>query len=79
MQAALLAGLPQAPSLYDPILYPQAALARRAKVLKALYDNGAISYDRYQAALRDTSLHLKPGACTRGSASRTSSATCATS
>ena len=24
MQAALLAGLPQAPSLYDPILYPEA-------------------------------------------------------
>jgi penicillin-binding protein 1A len=61
MQAALLAGLPQAPSLYDPIVYPQAALARRAEVFKALYDTGAISYDRYQAALRDTSLHLKPG------------------
>ena len=61
MQAALLAGLPQAPSLYDPILYPQAALARRADVLEALYDNGDISYDRYQSALRDTSLHLKPG------------------
>ncbi len=29
MQAALLAGLPQAPSLYDPILHPDAALARR--------------------------------------------------
>jgi penicillin-binding protein 1A len=61
MQAAVLAGLPQAPSLYDPILNPQAAFARRANVLEALYTTGAISYGRYQAALRDTSLHLKPG------------------
>ncbi len=30
-------------------------------MLEALYTNGDISYDRYQAALRDTSLHLKPG------------------
>ena len=33
IQAALLAGLPQAPSLYDPVLHPEAALARRAEVL----------------------------------------------
>jgi len=61
MQAALLAGLPQAPSLYDPILHADDAFARRAEVLKALYTNGAVSFDRYQAALRDRSLHLKPG------------------
>ena len=30
-------------------------------MLEALYTTGAISYDRYQSALRDTSLHLKPG------------------
>jgi penicillin-binding protein 1A len=61
MQSALLAGLPQAPSLYDPILHPDQALERRAVVLKALYDNGDISVFRYQAGLRDRSLHLKPG------------------
>jgi penicillin-binding protein 1A len=61
MQAALLAGLPQAPSLYDPILHPDAARARRAVVLKALYDNGDISLGTYEAALADRSLHLKPG------------------
>ncbi len=61
IESATLAGLPQAPSLYDPILYPAAALARRAEVLKALYGNGDISLDRYQAALHDPSLHLKPG------------------
>ena len=37
MEAALLAGLPQAPSLYDPILHPEAAFARRRdEVLKAM-------------------------------------------
>ncbi len=61
MEASLLAGLPQAPSLYDPILHPKAALARRAEVLKALLDNGDISADRYTTAIADSSLHVKPG------------------
>ena len=39
-QAALLAGLPQAPSIYDPFHNPQAALARRAEVLRAMLDDG---------------------------------------
>src|SRR5262249_47560896 len=61
MQAALLAGLPQAPSLYDPVLNPEAALARRAEVLNALYASNDISLDQLTAALQDRSLHLKPG------------------
>ena len=36
VQAALIAGLPQAPTLYDPFRYPKAALARRNEVLDAL-------------------------------------------
>jgi penicillin-binding protein 1A len=61
MQAALLAGLPQAPSLYDPLLNPKVAFERRAHVIQSMYDNGDISYATYQAGLRDPSLHLKPG------------------
>ena len=61
MEAALLAGLPQAPSLYDPVLHPDVALARRDHVLQALYDNGDISVARYRAALADRGLHLRPG------------------
>src|SRR5262245_41680712 len=61
MQAALLAGLPQAPSVYDPFLAPKIALERRAHVLASMYDNGDISHETYQAGLRDPSLHLKPG------------------
>jgi penicillin-binding protein 1A len=60
-QAALLAGLPQAPSLYDPFQSPAAALARRDEVLKAMRDNGDLTAAQYSSALRDTSLHLKPG------------------
>src|SRR5581483_5587794 len=40
-QAALLAGLPQAPSIYDPFHNPRAALERRAEVLRAMLDTGA--------------------------------------
>jgi penicillin-binding protein 2A len=42
-QAALLAGLPQAPSAYDPILHPQAALKRRNQVLENMAKYGYIS------------------------------------
>ncbi len=60
-QAALLAGLPQAPSTYDPFQRPADALARRNDVLRAMRDNGDISNARYLSAVADHSLHLKPG------------------
>src|SRR3954453_15138333 len=40
--AALLAGLPQAPSQYNPFLNPKAALARRNDVLQRMADQGYI-------------------------------------
>jgi penicillin-binding protein 1A len=42
-ESALLAGLPQAPTLYNPIRHPAAAKARRAEVLKAMVSSGMIS------------------------------------
>ena len=42
-QLALLAGLPQAPSLLDPLVNPQAARERRAAVLKQMASVGYIS------------------------------------
>ncbi len=42
-QAALLAGLPQAPSDYNPILNPSGALARRNEVLSTMTRVGYIS------------------------------------
>ena len=59
-QAALLAGLPQAPSFYDPLHNQPAALARRDDVLRALRRSGDISAAQYTAAVRDRSLHLRP-------------------
>ena len=42
-EAALLAGLPKAPSSYDPVEHPDAALARRDYVLTRMRDDGYIT------------------------------------
>jgi penicillin-binding protein 1A len=42
-QSALLAGLPQAPSEYNPFRNPQAALERRNEVLRQMASNGYIT------------------------------------
>jgi penicillin-binding protein 1A len=42
-ESALLAGLPQAPSEYNPFLNPQKARARRADVLRRMADQGYIT------------------------------------
>jgi penicillin-binding protein 1A len=60
-QAALLAGLPQAPSAYDPFHRPGAALARRDEVLRAMVTYGAITPAQYQTAVAQRQLGLKAG------------------
>jgi penicillin-binding protein 1A len=60
-QAALIAGLPQAPSSYDPLRNPEAALARRSAVLHAMLVNGSITSSQFARADSTTSLELKPG------------------
>ena len=56
-EAALLAGLPQAPSRYNPFVNREAALDRRRHVLNRMVETGAI--DRAQAdAARDEGLRL---------------------
>ena len=52
LQAALLAGLPQAPSDYDPVHNPRAALARRDEVLRALFVTQQITQHQYDTAVR---------------------------
>jgi penicillin-binding protein 1A len=60
-QAALLAGLPQAPSAYDPLNRPDAAKARRAEVLRAMLRAGDISRARYRRAVHAAlGLHPRP-------------------
>src|SRR3954453_2532186 len=58
VQSALLAGLPQAPSQYNPFQNPQAALQRRNEVLQAMADNGYISQaDATDAQTQPIKLH----------------------
>jgi penicillin-binding protein 1A len=60
-QAALLAGLPQAPTDYDPFRNPRDALARRDEVLRAMLENGVITRAQFATAIADRKLHLRPG------------------
>ncbi|MDO8609020.1 MAG: PBP1A family penicillin-binding protein [bacterium] len=50
-EAALLAGLPQAPSLYSPFINPEYALQRRNDVIKAMFDQGYITESKKNDAL----------------------------
>jgi penicillin-binding protein 1A len=59
-EAALLAGMPQAPSDYDPFNRDELATQRRNQVLRAMLETGDISRGQYDWALR-RGLGLKPG------------------
>jgi penicillin-binding protein 1A len=60
-QSALLAGLPQAPSIYDPLHRPGAARARRDEVLRAMLTYGDITQQQYDQAVSQKNLLLRPG------------------
>ena len=63
-QLALLAGMPQAPSAYDPLLHPDLARARRAAVLDAMVDDGYITSQQANAAGAEAvTLPPAPGGC----------------
>ncbi|MEA2470931.1 MAG: penicillin-binding protein, partial [Thermoleophilaceae bacterium] len=58
VQSALIAGLPQAPSQYNPFQNERAALGRRNEVLQAMADNGYITQaDANYAMTRPIRLH----------------------
>src|SRR6201996_4490241 len=59
VQLALLAGLPQAPSEYNPLLYPKAAAARRNEVLRKMAKLGYLP-PRRARALEKRGLGLSP-------------------
>jgi len=52
-QTALLAGLPNAPSAFDPYVNPDNAKKRRDVVLKAMLDNEKITQDEYDTAVAE--------------------------
>ena len=59
-ESALLAGLTQAPSVYNPFTAPTRAIARRALVLRAMLETGVISGKRHAKAV-SSGLGLRPG------------------
>jgi hypothetical protein len=66
-QVALLAGLPQAPSRFDPSCSPERALKRRAFVLERLRSNGRVSEEQFRRANDEPMTVLpKPGGCSNG-------------
>jgi len=50
-ESAMLAGLPKAPSRYNPVVNPERALIRRDYVLGRMHDDGRIDEASYRAAL----------------------------
>ena len=51
-EAAMLAGLPQAPSAYNPIANPQRATRRQQYIIQRMYENGFITEEQAEAAHR---------------------------
>lgn len=58
-ECALLAGLPQAPSVYSPFNDKELAIQRRNQVLKRMYKMRYITKDEYRSATQEK-LHLNP-------------------
>jgi penicillin-binding protein 1A len=52
-EAALLAGIPEDPSLYDPVAHPQIAKARRTTVLRLMLAQGIIGRGQFRRAVRE--------------------------
>ena len=52
-EAAMLAGLPKAPSAYNPIVNPKRAKLRQQYVLRRMHELGHINDGEYEAALKE--------------------------
>jgi penicillin-binding protein 1A len=51
-EAAMLAGIISSPSLYDPKIFPENALARRNLVLDRMHEQGYITAEQYQEGIQ---------------------------
>jgi membrane peptidoglycan carboxypeptidase len=59
-QAAMLAGLPQAPTEWNPVLHPDAAKLRQAEVLRAMVRSNFISQEDMDKALAEKLTYSAP-------------------
>lgn len=71
-QTALLAGMPQSPTSYDPYTYPQYATNRRNEVLNAMVDNKVITSEQANEAKK---VNVTTDLATKHSSTQTSQAT----
>ena len=59
-QAAMLAGLPQAPTEWNPVLHPEAAKLRQTEVLRAMVRSNFISQEDMDKALAEKLTYYAP-------------------
>lgn len=51
---ALLCGIPNNPTIYNPVEHPENAISRRDRILKQMYDDGKILWDTYDEQRQKT-------------------------
>ena len=59
-EAAMLAGLPKAPSLYNPLVNPKRATERQHYILGRMLEAGYLSEKEYEAAMREELRYATP-------------------
>jgi penicillin-binding protein 1A len=59
-EAAMLAGLPKAPSANNPIVNPERATIRQRYIIERMYENGFITAEQREAALKQVLKYRAP-------------------
>ena len=59
-EAAMLAGLPKAPSAYNPITNPRRATQRQRYIVQRMLENGFINQEQHDAALNEALKYRAP-------------------
>ncbi len=60
-EAAMLAGLPKAPSLFNPLVNPKRATERQHYILQRMHDIGSLTEAEYETALQQPLRYSTPG------------------
>ncbi|WP_246795184.1 penicillin-binding protein 1A [Burkholderia perseverans] len=60
-EAAMLAGLPKAPSAYNPVVNPKRAKVRQEYILRRMFELGYITQPQYDAAVKEEIHTRTPG------------------
>lgn len=59
-ECAMLAGLPKAPSAYNPVVNPKRAKVRQEYILERMFELGDITRDQYEAAVKQPIILKSP-------------------